>query len=126
MKNFDIEAAKAGKPVCTRDGKPVRLLCFDALGDYPITGLIRGKENGVTIDLAENFSTDGKPSRITSNNDLFMASEKREGWINLYKMSGDFYRPGKSVYNTLLEAADAVEHSHHENFIYQIKIEWEE
>ena len=29
MKPFDLEAAKAGKPVCTRDGRKARINCFD-------------------------------------------------------------------------------------------------
>lgn len=29
MKPFDLEAAKAGAPVCTRSGKPVRIICWD-------------------------------------------------------------------------------------------------
>lgn len=29
MKPFDIELAKAGHRVCTRDGKPARIICFD-------------------------------------------------------------------------------------------------
>lgn len=29
MKPFDIELAKQGKPVCTRDGRPVKILCYD-------------------------------------------------------------------------------------------------
>ena len=35
LKPFDLEAAKAGKPVCTRDGRKVRIICFDRInGDY--------------------------------------------------------------------------------------------
>ena len=35
LKPFDIEAAKSGKPVCTRDGRKVRIICFDRInGDY--------------------------------------------------------------------------------------------
>lgn len=30
LKPFDLEAAKAGKPVCTRDGRKARIICFDA------------------------------------------------------------------------------------------------
>lgn len=30
LKKFDLEAAKAGKPVCTRDGRKARIICFDA------------------------------------------------------------------------------------------------
>ncbi len=29
MKAFDLEEAKAGKPVCTRNGSPARIICFD-------------------------------------------------------------------------------------------------
>ena len=29
LKEFDIEVAKAGKPVCTRDGSKARIICFD-------------------------------------------------------------------------------------------------
>lgn len=29
MREFDLEAAKAGAPVCTRSGKPVRIICWD-------------------------------------------------------------------------------------------------
>lgn len=29
MKNFDLAAAKAGAPVCTRSGKPARIVCWD-------------------------------------------------------------------------------------------------
>lgn len=31
LKEFDIEAAKAGKPVCTRDGRKARIICFDRM-----------------------------------------------------------------------------------------------
>ena len=29
LKPFDLEAAKAGAKVITRDGRPVRIICFD-------------------------------------------------------------------------------------------------
>lgn len=34
MKPFDLEEAKAGKPVCTRDGRKVEIISFE----YPIKG----------------------------------------------------------------------------------------
>ena len=42
FKPFDLEQAKAGKPVCTRDGRKARIICFDTktLGDYPIIALV--------------------------------------------------------------------------------------
>jgi hypothetical protein len=38
---FDAEQAKQGKPVCTKDGRPVRILCYDRDNDLPIVALIR-------------------------------------------------------------------------------------
>ena len=29
LKPFDLKAAKSGKPVCTRDGRKARIICFD-------------------------------------------------------------------------------------------------
>lgn len=33
MKNFDLGAAKAGAPVCTRSGLEARIICYDRRGD---------------------------------------------------------------------------------------------
>lgn len=33
MKNFDLAAAKAGVPVCTRSGLEARIICYDRRGD---------------------------------------------------------------------------------------------
>ncbi len=41
FKPFDLEAAKAGAPVMTRDGRPARILAFDLKADeYPIAAAI--------------------------------------------------------------------------------------
>lgn len=40
LRPFDLEAAKAGKPVYTRDGRKVRIICFDAKCIKPIVALI--------------------------------------------------------------------------------------
>lgn len=29
LKPFDIQKAREGKPVCTRDGRKARIICFD-------------------------------------------------------------------------------------------------
>ena len=85
LKEFNLEAAKQGKPVCTRGGRKARIICFDKLNDYyPIIALvdIDGKEcifqytnNGEYLDGNEN----------TSQNNLIMLPEKKEGWINVKK-----------------------------------------
>lgn len=41
FKPFDLEQAKAGKPVCTRDGRKARIICFDLKnGNHPIVAAI--------------------------------------------------------------------------------------
>ena len=42
MRPFNLEEAKAGKSVCTKDGKDVRIICFDRKNiiNCPIVALI--------------------------------------------------------------------------------------
>ena len=40
MKPFDLEAAKRGAAVCTRDGSCVRIVCTDCRGEDPIVALV--------------------------------------------------------------------------------------
>lgn len=56
MKQFDLAAAKAGAPVCTRDGSTSRIICFDRVSLYPIVGLLRNSNNE---EYAETFTIDG-------------------------------------------------------------------
>ena len=44
LKPFDIQKAREGKPVCTRDGRKARIICFNRKGDMPITALITNKD----------------------------------------------------------------------------------
>lgn len=85
MKPFDIELAKQGQPVCTRNGDPVRIICFDKVAsksgiDYPIVALVT-KEDTEQICL---YTNDG---RFDGNHpdpfDLMMVSATLEGWINV-------------------------------------------
>lgn len=49
LKPFDLNAAKAGKPVCTRDGRKARIICFNTktLCDYPIIALVENADNSI-------------------------------------------------------------------------------
>lgn len=83
LKSFNLEAAKSGKPVCTRDGRKARIICFDAKCNLPIIALVtdtKGNEN-----LISYYSN----GRLTNANetccDLMMLPEKKEGWVNVYK-----------------------------------------
>ena len=76
MKSFNIEFAKQGKPVCTRDGRKARIICFDRKGDIcPIIALV--EENG--MEVTKSYDMNGRANYKNADNyDLMMASEKKK------------------------------------------------
>ena len=72
IKPFDIELVKAGKQVCTSDGRNARIVCFKKKGKYPIVALIENSKNE-TVDC---FKIDGKyMNGKDSNTDLMLLYE---------------------------------------------------
>ena len=118
LKEFDLEAAKAGKPVCTRDGRKARIICFDAENDKPIVALIYDCNRETVFQYLKSgrFFVDE-----ISNYDLMMLPEKKEGWVNIYK---DFEDRICCIYKTKEEALEKKETE--KDYITTIKIEWEE
>lgn len=71
MKPFDLEKAKAGHPVCTKMGEPVKIIYFDAVGVQPIIGLLDdrlGNEVPYTWSINGEFASD-------DDSDLMMQEE---------------------------------------------------
>ena len=121
MKQFNLEEAKAGKPVCTRDGSPVRIICFDKKHSvYPIIALITcsNEELETTYTNEGHYYSNGEESY----NDLFMVGEKHIGYVNIYNIENSKPRLGYDIYPTKEEAQNAAA----PNVIATIKIEWEE
>ena len=86
LKPFDIQKAREGKPVCTRDGRKARIICFDKKDNQcPIVALVdyydRKDGEAVTTYTNEGFFCIHKKHP----NDLMMLPEKKEGWILLRK-----------------------------------------
>lgn len=86
MKPFNLEEAKVGKPVVTREGIPVRMLCFDGglADDHNIIYIVKDivmwvKSNGCYSDKFESVW------------DLFMKPLKQTVWVNVYNDSGRIY-----------------------------------
>ena len=72
LKPFDLNAAKDGKSVCTKDGRPARIICFDTKGDIcPIIALV--EDNGLEVTI--HYNEEGKSCNKDSNEDLLMAPE---------------------------------------------------
>ena len=121
LKPFSLEEAKAGKPVCTRDGKPVRIICFDKRSDTPIIALVDDGE----VELNLNFREDGHFGKGNDENpcDLMMLTEKKEYWINIYKYNK--YRSfecSSVLYNTKEEAINHADKG--ETYVATAKVEW--
>lgn len=118
LKPFDLEAAKAGKPVCTRDGRKARIICFDAKCNKPIVALIYDCNKETVFQYLESgrFFVDQ-----IDKYDLMMFTQKKEGWLNIYK---DFEDTVCCVYPTEKEALEDGETE--KDYITTIKIEWEE
>lgn len=123
LKPFDFEAAKAGKPVCTRDGRKARIICFDTINkcNYPIIALLEDKG----CEAIFYYNKDGK-CNVGTERDLMMLPEKKEGWVNVYKS----YNVGKktpciaSIYPTKEEAKKSSVVGL--DYVDTVKIEWEE
>ena len=79
MKPFNLEEAKAGKKVVTRDGIEVAQLTeFNGIGDFCLFGVVNG--------VLKSWNKRGEEWRNNkSSNDLFMATEKKTVYIGVYK-----------------------------------------
>ena len=116
LKPFDIQKAREGKPVCTRDGRKARIICFDRRGDkFPIVALLDGC-NEEHSEVAETFTNEGLYEiGEKSSNDLMMLPEKKEGWVNVYK---------ERIYSTKEEAIEATYDG--VTYVDTVKVCWEE
>lgn len=75
MKEFDYEAARAGAKVQTRDGRPVRIVCFDRKNmDYPVLALIAEEDGN---ESCNTYPIDGIERRDKSESsiDLVMVQD---------------------------------------------------
>lgn len=74
MREFDLSAAKAGAPVCTRDGMEARIICFDRVDlEYPIIALYKTE---LGIEHMRSFSPNGLQfDGVISDEDLMMRDD---------------------------------------------------
>lgn len=120
LKPFDLEAAKSGKPICTRDGRKARIICTDVNNDKPIVAVISyedGKETYPYTFYSNGLNMDNK---VISNTDLMMYYEKKEGWLNIYK-KGEVRYIGE-----LHPSVEEAEKQANEKCVATVRIEWEE
>ena len=133
LKKFDLEAAKVGKPVCTRDGRKARIISFDRHGeDCPIIALVVDSKNAECEEVID-YTLDGICNENIINHnkyDLMMLTRKKEGWLNIYGEEKGRYC-SNVIYSSKEEALNISKQSlniskQSEEHITTIKIEWEE
>lgn len=126
MKQFNLEEYKKNpnRKVITRDGKSVRIVCTDMIGtSYPVLAVCKMNP---TRECCISYTTDGRlyTKGDNSQSDLFFATEKKEGWLNLYKDEngrvaiGTVY-PIESEESAKMASAD-------KDYVATCKIEWKE
>lgn len=122
MKQFNLEEylENPSRKVVTRDGRNVKIHCTDYIdkGSGSVIAKIEGnmysysfREDGSYVDHKE------------TNNDLFFAPEKHEGWINIKKTALGYYC-SSHIFQT---KEDAENHEIGGNcLVVTKKVEWEE
>lgn len=104
MRKFDLDAAKRGEPIQTRDGQSAKFIAHVPEAYAMSRVLVLVSESVL------HFNERGKSlSHTESQFDLFMAPSKRTVWVNLHPYAGisTSYGYPATVYATK-EMADAV------------------
>jgi hypothetical protein len=120
MRQFSLEKAKQGHPVCTRDGRDVEILKFDfksSTGES-LLGIIK---NGAH-EIPKTWFNSGRLDSMWEHScDLFLKSQQKEGWVNVYNI-GIGVR-ASHIYDTKEEA---LYHAGNKHLIDTVPIKWKE
>ena len=115
MKQFSLEEylANSSRQVVTRDGRSARIICTDFHNPiYPVIGEIKGAEWPIS------FTASGRQDAVgESPIDLFFASKRHEGWVNIY--------PGPITGVVIYKSEEVAKDCANKEVIATIKIEWE-
>ena len=131
MKQFDLEEylKNPSRRVVTRDGRNVRIICTDRVNfDNPVMALVMMKSG---IENVYSYRTNGQLFRTEfSDQDLFFAPEKHEGWVNIYKAEVPRntlgYLQTRYAGSCIWPTEEAAKKAANADPIATIKIEWEE
>ena len=132
LKPFDIQKAREGKPVCTRDGHKARIICFDyngETGDYPIVALVHYNKGNKCYERVLKYTSDGmfnKYGDCRHDDDLMMLPEKKEGWVNVYRdCDGANMTKDDNIYSSKDAAIASAQIIDRDNYVATTIINWE-
>lgn len=101
---------------------PVRIICTDAKGEYPVIALVT---LDATTECPFRYTEDGLSNKYEKGkSDLYFKSVKKSGWVNVYTSSISGEPTTGSIYKTKEEALRTA--AGRDNYIDTIFIEWEE
>ena len=98
MKPFDLEAAKRGEPIQTRDGRKAQFVAHvpDCSPPHRVIALIE-----FSPKISDYYETGEYEKDKETHSDLFMAPKKRTVWVNFYN-----YADQSAFYHDSEQAAD--------------------
>ena len=123
-KPFDLEKAKAGEPVMTRDGCKARVICFDCeVVDFPLVALVTDPESGT--ETLETYRADGcyTIAMAVTDLDLVMAPIKKEGWMNIYSHDGGVFASVRG--GPIFATKELADENTNDSRIACMRVEWE-
>lgn len=126
MKPFDLEAAKRGKPICTRDGRKAHFIGVAPDGvaaGQPVVVWIAGSSNPDYYSKNGSYYWSGGESAL----DLFMAPRKQVRYLIVWRDSdGDVIADLCSDEMECNHYVDRLRDQGHTVLTHGQKIEWEE
>lgn len=122
MKQFNLEEylKNPSREVVTRDGRSVKIHCTNFhLFNQDIIAEIEGE------NASFSFNRYGQlyGSLEECSEDLFFASKKKEGWVNVHKVENTPYLD-TCIWPTEEYAKKGAKYT--DNYVATVKIEWEE
>ena len=122
MKQFSLEEylKNPDRHIVTRKGIDAKIICTDGSNKtYPIFALIQNEEGKDVL----SYTNDGMNVKgYESPFDLFFITEKKDGWINVYRGNGGY---NTYVCNRIFATKEEAQREKRD-IIATIKIEWEE
>lgn len=102
---------------------PVRIICTNAKGDYPIIALVT---LDATTESVFKYTEDGLAYKgEKSESDLYFKPAKKSGWINIYTSK---FMTGQTITGSICKTKDEALSiaAGKDNYLDTIYIEWEE
>ena len=117
MEPFDLEKAKNGDEICTRDGKEARLLEVVKNDTYPVIAVYLDDDGNEYVD---SYTLEGRCSLCGESEGDLMMSTSNAGYINIFKNG----LCGGIVWPTRAKAEANI--GRNKEFIATVRVEWDE